>query len=313
MPLPGRRTAPAPGRTAARATAAGLAPASLACPTRQQAPRSPVDQVAAPPADLTAHRVSPAPATGDQTAACPWAGPAARRPGRGTAHRRAVRRTRHHRKAASPAVRRPDRRSAGTRSNSTRDRRAPARLALAPGSPEIRGRDTVPRLTVTASPRLTATASRARAPAVSPAPPSVRAQALRRVRAFPGRGVTRAGGRPGTRHRRPASSSAPLGRDRVPPAAPTTRARRRRVSSPLASRRPRPDRCRPATSLRLISSFRPASSRAARRSPVSLPPAGRLPARRAPPPGSIPPDQLASRQTRGQGRAARPATILTGC
>jgi hypothetical protein len=302
MPLPGRRTAAARGRTAARATAAGLAPASPACPSRQQALRSPVDRVAARPADLTAHRVSPALATGDRTAACPWAGPAARRPGRGTARRRAVRRTRQHRKAASPAARRPDRRSASTRSNSTR-----ARLALALGSPRIRGRDTVP--------RLTATASRARAPAA----PSVRAQALRRVRAFPYRAVTQAGDRPGTRHRRPASSSAQRGRDRVPPAALTTRARRRRVSSPLASRRPRPDRCRPATSLRPISSFRPASSRAARRSPerpspVSLPPAGRLPARRVPPPpGSIPPGQPASQETRGQGRAVRLATILTGC
>jgi hypothetical protein len=298
MPLPGRRTAAARGRTAARATAAGLAPA---CPSRQQALRSPVDRVAARPADLTAHRVSPALATGDRTAACPRAGPAARRPGRGTARRRAVRRTRQHRKAASRAARRPDRRSASTRSNSTR-----ARLALALGSPEIRGRDTVP--------RLTATASRARAPAA----PSVRAQALRRVRAFPYRAVTQAGDRPGTRHRRPASSSAQRGRDRVPPAALTTRARRRRVSSPLASRRPRPDRCRPATSLRLISSFRPASSRPASSRPASSRPASsRGPGvPRSGPPRSVCPRLVGSRpagflrRRAVSPRASRPARRL---
>ena len=195
------------------------------------------------------------------------------------------------------------------------------------GSLEIRDRVTVP--------GLTATASRARAPAISPGPASTSAavRALRRVRASPRRVAARSVDHLGTRHRRPASSTARWGRGLVLPSGRTMPDQCRRAGSPQASRRPRKGRCRPATtprarrsrarralasSLSLISSLRRASSWEARRSRSGTPwsvrsrlgglrRAGIL--RRAVSPRAPP----ASQVTRSQGRAIRPTPILTGC
>jgi hypothetical protein len=331
-PAPGQATALAPGRTVVRAAAdpapaGGPDPASLRHLSRRAVHLSPGGQGTARRA-RTGRRGSPAritaaPVTAGRTPACPRAGP----PGRGTAlPSPAIPSTRRRRRARSAAARRRDSstastRSASTRSASTRSGSLRGRPARAPGSPRTMDRGTVPGLMVTVS--------LARDPAVS------LARATRALaRASPGQGP-RAAGRPATR--RPASSPARRGRDRVLLAAPARPGPCRPARTPRVSRLPRPGRCHPATTRRAwrrparrprASSPRLASSPRARRSLERSLPGSSLKAGQAPKRPARPRRGPAASQGTGpagpclltapggihdQGRDAGSTTIPTGC